>query len=83
MRVPGGVTVQATVYAGFLAIPALHFREQTRFYAAPHDQASHEVLLGRSILRHFVMTYDGPAGEFHFYRPFAFPGPAVEDDFAS
>lgn len=83
MQVPGGVTIEATVFAGFLDIPVLSFRTETRFYAAAHSQASHGLLLGRSVLSNFVMTFDGPAGEFHFYRPFAFPGPPPDDDFAS
>jgi hypothetical protein len=83
VQVPGGVTIEATVFAGVLAIPVLGFKETTRFYAAAHKQASHDVLLGRSLLSKFVITFDGPAGRFHFYKPFNFPGPASDDDYAT
>jgi hypothetical protein len=52
------------VYADQVHIPALGFTASGRFAGvqlAAGGQA-HKVLLGRSLLRHIILTYDGRTG---------------------
>ena len=79
VQVPGGLSVETTVYVGFLAVPALSYRERVRLHAATHRQVSHDVLLGRDFLRNFIVTFNGPEGTFHFFRPPS-PSPYHPDD---
>ncbi len=51
-------------------------------YAVPMKQASHSVILGRSFLKNFIVTYDGPRGVFHFFTPQPDSGYG-DDDFAT
>ena len=64
-----GGTVPATIYLGVLEIPALGFRQLMPLYALRVRRPTHEVLLGRSFLQHFIVTFDGPNGTFHFATP--------------
>lgn len=79
MGVVGG-SVEATIYAGELEIPELRFRRTLQMYSpktiAPHSH----VLLGRSFLRFFVITYDGPSGIFHFHPAGAAPAGPIDDE---
>jgi predicted aspartyl protease len=77
LEVVGGARLNASVYLGRLVIPALEFDELTRFHALSMSQPSSRVLLGRSFLKHFIVTYNGPEGMFHFERPFT---PFLEDE---
>jgi predicted aspartyl protease len=67
--VAGGVSVFSTVYAGILEVPELGFSELMPLYSLKMRHPTHDVLLGRSFLRNFIVTFDGPEGIFHFYRP--------------
>lgn len=67
--VAGGGMVVSEIYAGILEVPQLQFSEIVPLYTLRMRHASHEVLLGRSFLRNFIVTFDGPEGMFHFYRP--------------
>jgi predicted aspartyl protease len=82
MGVVGGGTIRANIYMGYLSVESLGFRELMRLYAVPMKQPGHSVLLGRSFLKHFIVTFNGPEGMFHFSTP-----PAAHDhgfdDFAT
>jgi predicted aspartyl protease len=82
LGVVGGGTVPTKIYAGYLVVPALDFREITQLHAVNMRNGNHNVLLGRSFLSHFIVTFDGPEGMFHFARPIAPPEP-WNDDFAT
>lgn len=76
--VVGGM-VETVVFAGLLEVPELNFSRVMRMYAPRQSAPSSLMLLGRSFLAHFIMTYDGPNGTFHFFNPdYGWPGP--EDD---
>lgn len=77
VQIPGGLTMQSTVYAGRLIVPALGFDQVMPLYSAGMQQVHHDVLLGRAFLRNFIVSFDGPAGVFHFSRPAT---PLREDD---
>jgi predicted aspartyl protease len=71
-----GATVLATIYLGVLEIPELNFSEPMRLYSLKVRRPTHDVLIGRSILRGFIVTFDGPNGMFHFVRAAeAYPPP--------
>lgn len=83
VQVPGGLSFNATVYVGTLEVPVLGYKERVKLYASTHRQVSHDILLGRSFLRNYIVTFNGPEGMFYFSQPFRFPGPAPDDDFAT
>lgn len=80
--VVGGGAVLASVHIGVLVVPALGFRQILPLYAVPMKQSSHSVLLGRSFLKNYIVTFDGPRGNFHFYNPRQDSEHAL-DDFAT
>jgi predicted aspartyl protease len=65
----GGVRANAKIYMGYIKVPILGFQEIMPLYAVPMKYESHNVLLGRSFLRHFIVTFNGPSGMFHFATP--------------
>ena len=69
-----GGKVEAIVCSGIIEVPELGFRKMMPIYAVS-GTFSAPVLLGRSFLSHFQMTYDGPTGTFSFlpvsYQPVA------------
>ena len=65
---PGG-SLLAAIYMGVLEIPALSFKRVMPLYALKVARASYNVILGRSFLSEYVVTFDGPNGLFHFDRP--------------
>ena len=75
-----GGFAEAVVYAGILEVPELHFSRIMRFYAPRGAAPSSQLLLGRSFLAHFIMTYDGPNGIFHFYNPSVGLSGPVDDE---
>lgn len=79
----GGAPILVKIYMGMLRVPVLGFSEIVRLYGARIKGGHHDVLLGRSFLKNFIVTFDGPAGMFHFFPPFRFPGPEPDDDFAT
>lgn len=64
-----GATVPAAIYSGVLAVPDLSFSDRLPLYALKVRRPTHEVLLGRSFLRSFIVTFNGPLGTFHFASP--------------
>lgn len=75
-----GGAVEATVYAGELDVPELNFRRTLQMYSPKSISPLSPVLLGRSFLEFFVLTYEGPAGLFHFYPADYRPAGPVEDE---
>jgi hypothetical protein len=65
----GGGDIPAKIYSGCIAVPELGFEKVLPLYAVAWDPTSHTVLLGRSFLKYFVFTYDGPSEVFHFSQP--------------
>lgn len=80
--VAGGASMMAEVFAGCLEVPELGFSEVVPLYALKTRRPTHDVLLGRSFLRNFIVTFDGPQGVFHFYKPtpYGFAGPDEHDE---
>jgi predicted aspartyl protease len=67
---PGG-SLLAAIHLGVVEIPALNFKQPMPLFALKVAAASYSVILGRSFLRQFIVTFDGPNGHFHFATPIA------------
>lgn len=79
-----GATVPAKIYLGRVVIPELGFDRMMRLYALKVRHATHEILLGRSFLQNYIVTFNGPAGMFTFSKPEDFQvHSTIEDDFAT
>lgn len=54
----------ANVYVAQIRSPQLDFVQYGRFYGVSLAQGgqSHQILIGRTFLRNFIMFYDGPTG---------------------
>ena len=72
MIVADGSEVQATVFMGELSIPALDFRDWVELHGMPMKSETNRVLLGRSFLSPYHVTYSGPDERFHFSKSPAF-----------
>jgi predicted aspartyl protease len=68
LHVVGGGSVVADIYIAVIKIDLLSFEEPVQVYAVQMPRGSHDVLLGRSFLRNFMVTFDGPNERFHFAR---------------
>jgi len=81
--VVGGIAM-ANVYLGRLSLPEIGFDEVMPLYALKVRQPTHAVLLGRSFLQNYIVTFDGPAGHFTVARREHddLLG-SIEDDYAS
>lgn len=79
-----GGSAMANVYLGRLSLPGIGFDEVMPLYALKVRQPTHEVLLGRSFLQNYIVTFDGPAGHFTMARRENddLLG-SIEDDYAS
>ncbi len=64
-----GASVVASIHIGIVEIPELGFSEVMPLFALKVRRPTHDVLLGRSLLQNFIVTFDGPSGLFHFARP--------------
>jgi len=67
MQVADGSQVMASVYMAEMTIAGLGFKEWVEIYALPMARPSPRVLLGRSFLRNYMVTYNGREELFHFY----------------
>lgn len=76
MEVADGARIPATIYAARLTIPELQFDDFERLAAIEMEIPSDRVLLGRSFLRHFITSYNGGDGRFHYHRI----GPTVYEE---
>jgi len=74
----------ATIYLARVSIPEIGFDQAMPVYAMKVRHATHEVLIGRSLLQNYIVTFDGPAGTVHFQerRNEHLLG-AIEDDYAT
>lgn len=72
-----GGEVSALVFAGCLEVPNLHFKKPVQLYSPKGATLPSKVILGRSFLQNYIMTYNGPDGTFVFYDP---PSPVFMQD---
>lgn len=77
MQMADGSSVEATSYMGRLRISGLGFDELVEVYGVPMQYPSQRVLLGRSFLRGYIVSYNGREELFHFYRD---GGSALHED---
>ncbi len=68
MEVADGTLVEATIYMAEMKIPGLGFSDWVEVFALPMTRPSQRVLLGRSFLKNYIVTYNGPEGLFHYHR---------------
>jgi len=64
-----GGRVEAKIFAGMLEVPNLQFKQIVRMFSPVGAVLPSKVILGRSFLRNYIMTYHGPDGTFVFYGP--------------
>lgn len=67
MQVADGSLSMASIYMAEMQIPGLGFRDWVEVYALEMARPSNRVLLGRSFLKNYVVTYVGGEDRFHFY----------------
>jgi predicted aspartyl protease len=72
MIVADGSEVEATVFAGELCIPELDFRDWVELHGMAMKSETTRVLLGRSFLAPYHVTYSGPDERFHFSKTTVF-----------
>lgn len=76
--VGGPILVQ--VFLGLLEVPGLKYRKLTRLYAPKVERVNYNALLGRSFLKDFYVTFEGPTGVFHFvHKDDAFAAPPDDE----
>jgi predicted aspartyl protease len=68
MEVADGTLLEASVYMAEMVIPGLGFRDWVEVYALPMARPSMRVLLGRSFLKSYHVTYNGPEELFHYHK---------------
>lgn len=69
MEVADGTQIEATTYMAEMDIPQLEFCELVEVFGVPMTYRSNRVLLGRSFLKNYIVTYNGPNDLFHYHRP--------------
>lgn len=76
-----GGPIEVAVYNGVFEVPLIGFSRMMRLFAPRIDRINYNVLIGRSLLRDYIVTFDGPSN----HCTFAYPtGPShFDDDFAS
>jgi predicted aspartyl protease len=68
MVVADGSEVEATVFAGELIIPELDFQDWVELHGMAMKSETNRVLLGRSFMAPYHVTYAGPEERFYFSR---------------
>ena len=68
MQMADGKEVMATGYRARMKIPVLEFDDWVEVFAVDMDYPSTRVLLGRSFLKSYMVTYDGPRELFEFHK---------------
>lgn len=68
MQVADGNLVDTTAYMAGMIIPGLRFEEIVEVFAVEMPRPSSRVLLGRSFLKHYIVTYNGPEELFHYFH---------------
>jgi len=76
-----GGPIQVNVYLGIFEIPLLGFKKMMRLFAPRIDRLNYQVLIGRSVLKEYLVTFDGPANHCTFAKPIGAPDHL--DDFAT
>lgn len=76
MQVADGTWVTATAYMARLKVRGLRFDEWFKVFGVKMPVSSSRVLLGRSFLRRYHVTYSGPDEIFHWSHA---NGPYYED----
>lgn len=66
MQVADGTWVTAVAYMARLRVPGLRFDEWFKVFGVKMPTASSRVLLGRSFLQRYHVTYSGPDEIFHW-----------------
>jgi predicted aspartyl protease len=79
-EVASGEHLSATIYHGIVEAPDLGIALVTELYAFEEQLSSARVLIGRSFLRNFLVTFDGPPGIVTFARPSRYSPTVVEDE---
>lgn len=69
LEVADGSQVEATIYMAEMHIPGLEFRDWVEVFAVKMRRPSTRVLLGRSFLKRYIVTYNGAQELFHYYAP--------------
>lgn len=64
-----GGRVEAQIHMGALSVPELGYDKIVRLFGVRLRDPTHTIILGRSFLQDFIVTFDGPRGAFHFARP--------------
>ena len=82
LQIADGSEVWATVYRGRLRVPELSFDAPIELYAVEMAVPSTRILLGRSFLSNYNVTYMGRERMFHWYRHSAYAFES-DDDYAT
>jgi predicted aspartyl protease len=77
-----GGPIEVNVYLGVFEIPILRFKKLMRLFAPKIDRVNYQVLIGRSVLKDYLLTFDGPADQCIFAKPTK-PPHELDDDFAT
>ncbi len=76
---PGG-NILVKVFLGLLEVPSLGFSRLMPLYAPKVERLNYAALLGRSFLKDFYVTFEGPTGRFVFvHKDDAFPPPPEDE----
>ena len=75
-----GEHLLATIYNGVVEAPELGVSLITELYAFEEQMASPRVLIGRSFLRNFLVTFDGPSGIVTFAKPISYSVNPIDDE---
>jgi predicted aspartyl protease len=75
-----GGSIPAAVYVGVLEVPALGFKKVMPLYAFRVRRVSFSVVLGRTFLSNYIVTFNGPEGYCVFADPPWVYSPPIEDE---
>lgn len=56
-----GGAIEVSVFNGLFEVPLIGFSRMMRLFAPKIDRINYNVLIGRSLLRDYLVTFDGPA----------------------
>ncbi len=66
MEMADGASTEAVAYMVQMSIPDLDYSEWTKVFGIDMKFPTSRILLGRSFLRRYHLTYDGPREIFHY-----------------
>lgn len=67
LQMADGSETVATSYRAFMSVKGLNCEDWVEVCGVPMKLPSSRVLLGRSFLRRYIVTYNGPEELFHYY----------------